>query len=43
MKTGLKLAAQKVYHVKGIGIDTWGVDFGPVSYTHLKGAISFVS
>ena len=28
MKTGLKLAAQKGYHVKGIGIDTWGVDFG---------------
>lgn len=28
MKTGLKLAAQKGYNVKGIGIDTWGVDFG---------------
>ena len=28
MKTGLKLAAQKGYAVKGIGIDTWGVDFG---------------
>ena len=28
MKTGLKLATQKGYHVKGIGIDTWGVDFG---------------
>lgn len=28
MKTGLKLAVQKGYHVKGIGIDTWGVDFG---------------
>lgn len=28
MKTGLKLAAQKGYTVKGIGIDTWGVDFG---------------
>lgn len=28
MKTGLKLAAQKGYRVKGIGIDTWGVDFG---------------
>ena len=27
MKTGLKLAAQKGYAVKGIGIDTWGVDF----------------
>ena len=27
-KTGLKLAAQKGYAVKGIGIDTWGVDFG---------------
>lgn len=28
MKTGLQLAAQKGYTVKGIGIDTWGVDFG---------------
>lgn len=28
MKTGLKLAAQKGYTVRGIGIDTWGVDFG---------------
>lgn len=28
MKNGLKLAAQKGYTVKGIGIDTWGVDFG---------------
>lgn len=28
MKYGLKLAAQKGYTVKGIGIDTWGVDFG---------------
>lgn len=28
MKTGLKQAAQKGFHVKGIGIDTWGVDFG---------------
>lgn len=28
MKTGLRLAARKGYHVKGIGIDTWGVDFG---------------
>lgn len=28
MKTGLKLAAQKGYNVCGIGIDTWGVDFG---------------
>ena len=28
MKTGLKLAAQKGYAVKSIGIDTWGVDFG---------------
>lgn len=28
MKTGLKLAAQKGYAVQGIGIDTWGVDFG---------------
>lgn len=28
MKTGLCLAARKGYHVKGIGIDTWGVDFG---------------
>lgn len=28
MKNGLKLAAQKGYNVKSIGIDTWGVDFG---------------
>lgn len=28
MKTGLRLAARKGYRVKGIGIDTWGVDFG---------------
>lgn len=28
MKTGFKQAAQKGYHVQGIGIDTWGVDFG---------------
>ena len=28
MKAGLKIAAQKEYNVKGIGIDTWGVDFG---------------
>ena len=28
MKTGLKIAVQKGYNVKGIGIDTWGVDFG---------------
>ena len=28
MKSGLKIAVQKGYNVKGIGIDTWGVDFG---------------
>lgn len=28
MKTGLRLAAQKGYNVRSIGIDTWGVDFG---------------
>lgn len=28
MKIGMKLAAQKGYTVKSIGIDTWGVDFG---------------
>lgn len=28
LKTGLCLAAQRGYNVKGIGIDTWGVDFG---------------
>lgn len=28
MKTGLKSAAQKGYNIAGIGIDTWGVDFG---------------
>lgn len=28
MKDGIKLAAQKGYDIKSIGIDTWGVDFG---------------
>lgn len=28
MKDGLRLAAQTGYDVQGIGIDTWGVDFG---------------
>lgn len=28
MKTGFRLAAQRGYNVCGIGIDTWGVDFG---------------
>lgn len=28
LKTGLKIAAQRGYQVNGIGIDTWGVDFG---------------
>lgn len=28
LKSGLKLAARKGCEVKGIGIDTWGVDFG---------------
>ena len=28
MKNGFKLAVQKGYDVKSIGIDTWGVDFG---------------
>lgn len=28
MKAGLRMAARKGYRVKGIGIDTWGVDFG---------------
>lgn len=28
MKIGLRKAVQKGYRVRGIGIDTWGVDFG---------------
>lgn len=28
LKTGLRLAAQRGYQPKSIGIDTWGVDFG---------------
>ncbi len=28
MKDGLKIAAEKGYNIKSIGIDTWGVDFG---------------
>lgn len=28
LKRGLRTAARKGYKVKGIGIDTWGVDFG---------------
>lgn len=28
MKQGLRLAVQKGYQIKSIGIDTWGVDFG---------------
>ena len=28
MKNGLKEAARRGYSVSGIGIDTWGVDFG---------------
>lgn len=28
MKEGLRIAAQQGYDVQGIGIDTWGVDFG---------------
>lgn len=28
MKDGLRLAAQERYDIQGIGIDTWGVDFG---------------
>lgn len=28
MKTGFRLAARKGYKINGIGIDTWGVDFG---------------
>lgn len=28
MKTGMKLAVQKGYAIKSVGIDTWGVDFG---------------
>lgn len=28
MKTGFRKAVQKGYYVNGIGVDTWGVDFG---------------
>lgn len=30
MKTGIRMAVDKGYHIKSIGIDTWGVDFGLV-------------
>lgn len=28
MKKGIRMAVDKGYHIKSIGIDTWGVDFG---------------
>lgn len=28
MKRGMRMAVEKGYRIKGIGIDTWGVDFG---------------
>ena len=28
MKTGIRMAVEKGYTLKSIGIDTWGVDFG---------------
>lgn len=28
MKIGFRMAVQKGYHIRGIGINTWGVDFG---------------
>lgn len=28
MKNGIRLAAQKGYNIRSMGIDTWGVDFG---------------
>lgn len=28
MKEGLRMAVRKGYHIRSIGIDTWGVDFG---------------
>ena len=28
MKQGIRMANEKGYHIRSIGIDTWGVDFG---------------
>lgn len=38
MKKGIRMAADKGYHIKSIGIDTWGVDFGLIDkHGHLLG------
>ena len=38
MKTGLRIAAQRGLNINGIGIDTWGVDYGYIDrYGQLAG------
>ena len=38
MKTGIRMAVEKGYTLKSIGIDTWGVDFGLIDKQESAGA-----